>query len=542
MDVGRVVVGGREKGEALWPWRSVVWGRSGAVATSQPLAANAGLAMLQRGGNAVDAACAAVAALWVVEPMSCGPGGDLFAIVRRAGQKELVGVNGSGRSPGAASIERLRERGAETMPQRGIESVTVPGAVDAWCGLLERCGSMPCGTVLEPAIDYALNGYPLSPIIGRAHDSCVGALGKVSRREDAEEYEAMGRDGGLARLPRLGRTLRRLAEEGRELFYRGDVARAIVRASERLGGAFGLEDLAGHRSEWVEPLALQTEWGTIWELPPNGQGVAALIACGILGRHGLERFEPDDPRAVHLILEAIKLAFAERDAHVADPEFYRAPIDAWLGAKFLDAAAGKIDPRRAQVFGESLVGAATGDTVYLATADGAGNAVSLICSLYEGYGSGVIADGTGVVLQNRGALFRLDPGHPNRLEGGKRPLHTIIPGMRLNEGEADALAFGVMGGHHQPQGHVQFLANVFTWGMDVQEALTFPRVHFQQGRRVGVELHHPESLGRELGSMGHEIDPVRSLYGGGQAVWWRGPDRGIVAGSDPRKDGQAVAL
>ncbi len=526
---------------AMWPGRSEVRAMHGAVATSQPLAATAGISVLRKGGNAVDAACAAAATLWVVEPMSCGPGGDLFAIVRRP-DGAIFGLNGSGRSPAAASIGRLRERNVVSMPQSGIESATVPGAVDAWCALLDRFGKLSPSDALAPGIDYALNGFPLSSIIAAGHRASLPRIRENSLPDDARDHGKMGGDGEIARLPSLGRTLERLAAEGRDLFYGGDVARAIVKASDRLGGAFSLEDLASHGSEWVEPLALDGPWGRVLELPPNGQGVAALIAYGVLVRLGVERFAPDDPRAVHLILEAIKLAFAERDAHVADPRFYGAPIRTWLSEEFLDRAAEAVDPRRARVFAESMVSPAEGDTVYLAAADGEGNAVSLICSLFSGYGSGVIAEGTGVVLQNRGASFRLDPNHPNGLEGGKRPFHTIIPGMRLASPEDGALAFGVMGGHHQPQGHVQFLANAFAWGMDLQEALAFPRVHFQRGLRVSLEPQHPGSLARELSSMGHEIDPARGLHGGGQAAWWRGEGKGIFAGSDPRKDGEAVAF
>jgi gamma-glutamyltranspeptidase/glutathione hydrolase len=524
--------------------RSLVLARRGMVCSSSPLASAAGVAMLARGGNAVDAALAAAAVLCVVEPMSTGVGGDAFALLWSAAEQRLVGLNGSGRAPAAATPEAYRARGLAAVPGKGILSVTVPGAVHAWETLAERYGSLSLGDVLEPAIRAAEEGFAVTELVAHYWGALerAGILDAVARESFAPGGRAP-RAGEWFRVPALGATLRAVAKGGARAFYEGPIAEAIVAASRAAGGFLEHGDLAGHTSSWVEPIETSYRGVSVAELPPNGQGLAALVGLNIL-----ECLEPEEAASAlhwHRRIEAVKLAFADRDAFIADPEHAEVPVAALLDKGYAR--------RRAALVGErALAGAQPGlpsDTVYLCAADAAGNLVSFIQSLFSGFGSGVGCGATGIVLQSRGAGFRLEEGHRNVLAPGKRPLHTIIPGMLLRGGEP-WMAFGAMGGPIQPQSHLNFVANVVDLGLNPQEALDRPRFRFQGGLDVLIEapdapVREGGSLGEALAARGHGVQrpPAFAMdaFGGGQAI--ARLEDGVLAGaSDRRKDGCALGL
>ncbi|HUT77820.1 MAG TPA: gamma-glutamyltransferase family protein [Polyangia bacterium] len=528
--------------------RSCVLARRGMVCASVPAAAAAGVEILRRGGNAVDAAIATAAVLCVVEPMSTGIGGDAFALVWSARERRLLGLNGSGRAPAAASVEAYRVRGLERIAPRGILAATVPGTVHAWETLSQRLGALPLAIVLEPAIRAAEEGFPVTELV--AHYWSLLAVTGALHNEDARRSWLPGgvppAVGSWFRAPDLGRTLRDVAEGGAAGFYRGRAAGAIVETSQREGGFFTPEDLAEHTSTWVDPIATTYRGTEVVELPPNGQGIAALIALNIL-----ETLDPSEATAGsaldwHRRIEATKLAFADRSAYVADPDRVHVPVKPLLDKHYAR--------RRAAALGERALpgaepGLAAGDTVYLCTADEQGNMVSFIQSLFTGFGSGVGCGDSGVVLQSRGAGFVLDPEHPNALAGGKRPFHTIIPGMLMRGGEP-WMAFGIMGGDVQPQAHTAFVSNLIDHGCNPQEALDRPRFRYLEGNRVVVEtpdaaVDEGGTLGDALAARGHEVvDPgaaMADVFGGGQAV--AALDDGVWAGaSDRRKDGCALGL
>ena len=525
----------------FWPGRSNVLARRGIVCASQPLAAQAGIEMLRRGGNAIDAAIAAAACLCVVEPMSTGLGGDLFSIHWSARDKKLKGLNASGRCPSKLSWRTFARVGRPYIPERGWQSVTVPGAVDGWAQLHQADGRLPWKELFAPALQYARDGFPLSEII-------AGHFDKIELLAQNGACRAIFMPGG--QMPRYGQallqtdlaaTLEQLAAGGAEAFYQGEIAEEIVRVSDAEGGYFTREDFAGHTSTWVEPLKASFRGLDIYELPPNGQGLAALIALNVLSCLDLDKCAADWGAVTHAAVEAVKIAFAERNAHVADPATNPAPLEELLSPEFAARAAKGVDPARATPRKESLVGPRTGDTVYLCAADGDGNLVSLIQSLFHGFGSGLVAGRTGVLLQNRGALFSLDERHPNCIAPGKRPFHTIIPGFALKEG-LPHLAFGVMGGHHQPQGHVQVVLNLLLHQMGLQEALAAPRFDFRTENFLALERDFPSEIRQELIRRGHQIvEPDAGPFGGAQAV--RALEGGILEGaSDPRKDGCALGL
>jgi len=527
-----------------------VLARRGMVCASVPMAAAAGVELLRRGGNAIDAAIAAAAVLCVVEPMMTGVGGDAFALVWSAGEGRLLGLNGSGRAPAGATLEAYRARGLGEIAPRGILSATVPGAVHAWESLARRAGTLPLAELLAPAIRAAEGGFPVSEVVAHYWDLLVrsGALRNRAARETwAPAGEAPGA-GAWFRAPALARTLREIAEGGAAAFYEGPAARAIVAASRDEGGYFDAADLAAHTSTWVEPISTTYRGVEVAELPPNGQGIAALLALNLL-----ERFDPAEAPAAsaldwHRRIEAVKLAFADRAAYVADPEHARVPVK-----QLLDKGYAR---RRAAAIGErAMAGAApgltAGDTTYLCAADERGNLVSFIQSLFTGFGSGIGCGDTGVVLQSRGAGFTLDPAHPNCLAPGKRPFHTIIPGMLLRDGRA-SMAFGVMGGDVQPQGHAAVVANLVDHGCNPQEALDRPRFRYLAGRRVAIEApglavqgSREASLGEALAARGHEVvdagSALADTFGGGQAIA-RGDDGVWIGASDRRKDGCALGL
>jgi gamma-glutamyltranspeptidase/glutathione hydrolase len=505
------------------------------VATSQPLAAQAGLAVLAAGGNAVDAAIATAAALTVVEPVMNGLGSDSFALVWDG--KRLHGLNGSGRSPARFSYARFRSR--RRMPSLGWDAVTVPGAVHAWSTLWRKHGSLPFADLLVPAIAYARGGFPVSPVTAELWRE------QAPRYRRFPEFARVFLPGGeppaagaLFSNPDLAETLEEIAASEGASFYRGAIAARIAAAADAEGGVLSEDDLGEHRSTWVEPLSLPFGRVTIHELPPNGQGLASLVALGILDRLQIGRLPIDGAEAVHLQLEAMKVAFAACRRHVADPEAMMLEPAALLEPAYLDAAARKISAATARSPGPAIV--PEHGTVTLAAADRNGGMVSFIQSNYLGFGSGVVVPKTGIALQNRALGFSLDPRHPNCVAGRKRPYHTIMPGFATRGGKASA-ALGVMGGHMQPQGHVQMVLRLFAHGQNPQAACDAPRWYLSEQSEVGLE---PGLAGTApaLVERGHAMLAAAPtvLFGGAQIVqkvgdlYW--------GGSDPRKDGQAVGL
>jgi gamma-glutamyltranspeptidase/glutathione hydrolase len=525
--------------------RSCVLARRGMVASSVPIASAAGVEALRRGGNAVDAAIATAATLCVVEPMSTGLGGDAFVLVHSAREGRLLALNGSGRAPAAATLEAYRERGHERVPQKGILSATVPGAVHAWQTLSDRLGALPLSETLEPAIRAAEEGFPVTEMV--AHYWQLLAAGGGLRNDAARATWLPGgrppAAGETFRCPGQARTLRAIAKGGAVAFYRGELAEAIVATSRDEGGLFSRDDLASHDSTWTEPIATVYRGVGVAEHPPNGQGIAALVGLNVLARLG-DAGSPTAALDWHRRIEAVKLAYADRDAFVADPEHAGVPVEALLDPGYAE--------RRAVLVGDAALdapgpGLAPGDTVYCCAADAEGNLVSFIQSLFMGFGSGVACGDTGVMLQNRGAGFRLDPAHPNALAPGKRPFHTIIPGMLLRDG-APVMAFGIMGGDVQAQAHLAFVSNLVDHGLNPQEALDRPRFRFVEGRRVVLErpdlpVDEGGTLRDALAARGHEVlepgEAVIDVFGGGQAVA-RQDDGTLVGASDRRKDGCAL--
>ncbi|MFO7916467.1 MAG: gamma-glutamyltransferase [Anaerolineae bacterium] len=523
--------------------RSVVMGFGGAVATSQSLAAQAGLRMLLRGGNAVDAAVATAATLNVVEPMSTGMGGDAFVLVYWAKERKVYALNASGRAPYAATVEAFERRGLDGIPLRGMLPVTVPGAAAGWADVLERFGSFGLDTVLEPAITYAEEGFPVSE---RIADSWKGA--EEILRETPEASDAFLLDGKAPRAgqrfrnPDLGRSLRLLAEDGPAAFYKGPIAEAIVATSEKYDGLVTARDLGDHTSTWVDPISSLYHGYRVHECPPNGQGIAALIALNILSGYDIDDLEYASADAFHLKMEAIKLAMTDASRYVADPEMADVPVEGLLSDQYAETRRGLVHKERAIQAPQAGMPPHNPDTVYLCAADAEGNAVSFINSLYMGFGSGIVAEGTGIALQNRGNLFALDPEHLNCIAPHKRPYHTIIPCMVTKDDDL-AICFGVMGGFMQPQGHVQVLNNMVCHGMDPQRALDAPRFNFQGANRFLIEPSLPDEVYEGLRRRGHELQKGwGGNFGGGQVIRVDPESGALLAGSEPRKDGCAVAF
>ena len=524
--------------------RSMVVARNGMVATSQPLAVQAGLEVLRRGGNAFDAAVATAAVLNVVEPMSTGIGGDVFVLAWSAKEKRLVGLNGSGRSAARATVEHYRAKGYTRLPTFGADSVTVPGALDAWSVLLARFGSLPLGEVLKDAIRYAEEGFPVSEIIAGGWSGAAALAGdpdfaRAYLIPDGTGWRAP-RAGELFREPDLARTLRTLGEKGRDAFYKGEIGQKIAECLGSKGSLIDAADLAAHASEWVEPVGIDFRGYRVYELPPNGQGITALLMLNILDGYDLKALGHNSPAYLHLFLEAKKYAFADRDRFIADPALTEVPVAKLLAPEYAARVRARIDPARASVHPPSVL-AAGSDTIYLVTADRDGNVVSFINSLFNGFGSRVVVPGTGICLQDRGALYSLDPAHPNRIEGRKRPFHTIIPGMVMKDGRP-YFAFGVMGGDFQPQGHVQVLLNLLVFGMNPQEAGERARAADVDGAVYLESGIGPEARAR-LSALGHDVRPGnRGGFGGYQGILID-PESGVYrAGSDNRKDGCAAGF
>ena len=527
--------------------RSAVMSRGGMVATSQPLAAQAGVEMLRRGGNAIDAAIAAAAALNVVEPMSTGLGGDAFALIYLGRSRELKALNASGRSPYAATPEAFRKMGYRQMPEKGIHAVTVPGALDGWCRLLENHGTMSLAQVLAPAIKLAEDGFPVTEVISHSWEKQRTLL--EGDAGAARVYLPAGRApraGEVVVQAELAETLKKIARGGRDVFYRGEIAGAIEDCARAHGGLLSRRDLEDHASTWVRPISTGYRGYDVCECPPNGQGLVALLALNILAGDDLRSLGHNSAAYLHLLIEALKLGFADAEKYVADPDFADIPLQGLLSVPYAEKQRRRIDEGRAGEKVAAGVPEVEGDTVYLATSDGEGNSVSFINSLYQAFGSGVVVEGTGICLQNRGALFSLEEGHRNVLEPHKRRYHTIIPGMVFKDGEL-FLTFGVMGGFMQPQGHVQLLLNIIDFGMDVQTALDAPRFrYYHQNNACAFEKGISPEARQELTGKGHRIiesdDPYSQDFGGGQAIMTYPGSKALIAGSDPRKDGGAAGV
>jgi gamma-glutamyltranspeptidase/glutathione hydrolase len=521
--------------------RMPVLAARGVVATSHPLAAQAGLSMLQQGGSAADAALATAIALTVLEPTSNGIGSDAFALVWDGAR--LHGLNGSGRAPAGASIDAVRAAGHTAIPPYGWLPVTVPGAPAAWRDLHARFGRLPFADLFAPAIYYAEHGAPVPPIVAQGWARAAQNYAKTGGPEFAGWAPTFAPNGGAPKAgdlwtqPDQARTLRRIAESTAADFYTGDLARAIARFAAETGGALAETDLAAHTSTWVEPISAHYHGYDVWEIPPNGQGIAALIALNILDELDLRATPRESVESYHLQIEAMKLAFADALAYVADPDHAPVPVAGLLSREYARA-------RAAEIGNDALLPTAgqppRGGTVYLCAADGDGQMVSYIQSNYMGFGSGIVVPGTGISLQNRGHSFRLDPAHPNALAPGKRPYHTIIPGFLTRDGAAVG-PFGVMGGFMQPQGHVQVIVNQLDYGMNPQAALDAPRWQWTSGRTVLLEDAVPVPIIEGLVLRGHEveIEPTGSAFGRGQIIW-RLPSGAYVAGSEKRADGAAV--
>ncbi|WP_340118224.1 gamma-glutamyltransferase family protein [Pelagibius sp. 7325] len=510
------------------------------VATSQPLAAQAGLTMLARGGNAVDAALAAAIALTVVEPTGNGVGSDAFCILWDG--SKLHGLNASGRAPAGWTPGRFQGRTA--MDERGWESVTVPGAVSAWVELSRRFGRLDFADLFQPAIGYAENGFLVSPIIAELWQRGGDILSKQPGFADHFLPGGAAPKAGERFVNRpLASTLTAIAETKGEAFYRGPLAEKIAAWAKKHGASLCTDDLAAHTCDWVGTLSQDFDAVTLHEIPPNGQGIVALMALGILAHTPLRDFGADDPMALHYQWEALKLALRDAAAYVAEGASMRAvTAEELLAPDYLARRANEISPQRAQVFGAGAP--KQGGTVYLSTADASGMMVSYIQSNYSGFGSGVVVPETGISLQNRGAAFSLQDGHPNQVGPGKRPFHTIIPGM-LMQGGAPLMSFGVMGGPIQAQGHVAMVLRTQLWGQDVQSAIDAPRWRVTEGLGVACETSiEPDTL-QVLRDLGHVItleSPDTAFGFGGAQLVHRLPGGGYAAGSDPRKDGQAVGL
>ncbi len=526
--------------------RSAVVARNGMVAASQPLAAQAGLHILRQGGNAVDSAVATAAVLGLVAPMMTGPGGDVFALVYMAETGQLAGLNASGFSPAAASVDYFKERGLDRIPLHGASSVTVPGAVDGWATILDRFGTMSLAQVLEPAIQYAEEGFPVSEIFAENWASSGESFADRPNFTDAYFVDGKPPEHGDVFVNEgLAWTYRQIAEGGRDAFYKGEIARRMVTRLNELDWPVTADDLAAQASDWVEPISATYKGHRIYELPPNGQGMAALEMLNILEGFDLESKGHNTAPYVHLFVEAKRLAFADLEAWLADPTRARLPVPRITSKDYAGEQRRRINPKRAAtevstgIDGPVRWFEGEGDTVYFTVVDKDRNAVSFINSIFHAFGSGIVVPGTGILLQNRGALFSLDSDHPNRIEGRKRPYHTIIPAMAFKDGKP-WLSFGVMGGDLQPQGHVQVLLNMLEFGMNVQEAGEAPRASHSSSGGVGLEPGFPPGVAGQLEAMGHQVRTAGAM-GGYQAIqidWERGV---LIGGSDPRKDGAVAA-
>jgi len=521
------------------------------AATSQPLATQVALDIMQQGGNAIDAAIAANAVLGLVEPTGNGIGGDLFAIVWDAESKRLFGLNASGRSPKSLTREYFVENGYDSIPARGVLPISVPGTVDGWFELHERFGQLDMKEVLAPAIEYARKGFPVTEVIAYYFERNGEVLQDYPGFADVFMKDGdMPQKGERFTNPDLANTYQTIAEQGRDVFYEGDIARTISDFVQDNGGFLSYEDLASHESTWVDPVSSNYRGYDLWELPPNTQGIAAQQILNMLENFDIAAMGFDSPEYIHHFVEAKKLAFEDRAKYYSDPAFNDVPVEGLLDKDYARERAQLIDPSKPAKAVEPGNPPTEGDTIYLTTADEAGNMVSLIQSNYRGMGSGVTPAGLGFVLQNRGELFNLDPNHSNVFEPGKRPFHTIIPAFVTKDGKP-VMSYGVMGGATQPQMHAQILINIIDFGMNLQEAGDAPRIlHTGSGQPTGAEMNdggtvHLENgfskhTRRELIKMGHTLQEAVGPFGGYQAIWKNHQEDVYYGASESRKDGHAA--
>jgi len=516
------------------------------VATSQPLAAQAGLDVLKRGGNAVDAAITMAAVLNVTEPNMTGIGGDAFMMVYSAKTKKIEALNASGRAPRALTRDLLGSRGLTQMPTSGMETITVPGAFDGWVTLLEKHGTMKLAELLAPAIALADGGFP---VMEKTVADWIPEVEKLKRNPAAAStYLVDGeapKPGAIFVQKNLARTLRTLAKGGRDAFYRGEIARAIVEYCRKNGGVLAMEDFTEHKSTWVEPISTVYRGHTLYEFPPNNQGLTALLILNILEGLDLKSMRAEPVRYYHTLIEATKIAFADRNRYIADPAFSKVPVAELLSKDYAAKRRALIVPNKAidpPAYGEVKMGS---DTTYFTVVDKDRNAVSFINSIFNSFGSGIVAGDTGIMLHNRGTGFVLQADHPNRLEPGKRPFHTLIPAMVFKDGKL-LLSYGVMGGDIQAQGHAQVLINLIDRELNLQQAIDAPRVRYISGRGVMMEDGLTPGVIADLIKRGHErVMPAagimhRALMGGGQAIMVDPQTGALVGGSDTRKDGLAI--
>jgi len=536
--------------------RSPVYARGGMVATSQPLAVAAGLEMLRLGGTAADAAIATAAALNVTEPTSTGLGGDCFALYFDAANGQVSALNGSGRAPGALTLERLQREGlGETLPAYHPYTITVPGACAGWCDLLERYGRLSLSQVLAPAIHLAEGGFPVAPVTAFFWERSAERLQNALNGSELTIEGRAPRPGELFRNPGLARTMRTIAASGKAAYYQGPISEAVAQVVGAAGGCLSVADLAAHTSTWEAPISVTYGGLRIWECPPNGQGLAALLALNILNGFDLAGMAALSAQRWHLMIEAMRLAFADTRWYVADPAFNPAPLEWLLSQDYADERRTLIDPRRAVLDQPRGTPTTSSDTVYLCTVDNDGNACSFINSNYMGFGTGIVPKGWGFTLHNRGHNFSLEPGHPNALAPGKRPYHTIIPGMITKDSDQSDIRhtlyapFGVMGGFMQPQGHMQVVVGLTDDRLDPQAVLDRPRFCIDASTAAGqvsLEDGLPAETVTSLAEMGHPVQVVRgyarALFGRGQIIC-RDLETGVLCGgSDPRADGCAMGI
>ena len=515
------------------PGRSAVYAENGVCATSHPLAAQAAIEVLKAGGNAVDAAIAGAVLLGFCEPQMTGLGGDCFVLLKPAGQERVLALNGSGRAPAGLSADEMRDRGLTAVPLRGIESVTMPGAVDAFCTLSADWGNLPLAQVLAPAIHYAETGVPVAPRVAFDWADDAPALQGRARDLFLMEGEAP-RAGQVFRAPGQAEVLRRVAREGRAGFYEGEVAEDMIASLRALGGTHTLDDLAATQCTWGDPVQGSYKGIDLLEHPPNGQGATAILLLNILSQFDLAAMDPFGAARVHLEAEAAKLAYDARNRFIADKT---ARLDHMLSMDTAAKLAALIDPAKVMADAAPLTEAIHRDTIYITVVDRDRMAVSLIYSVFWGFGAGLASDRFGLCFQNRGAGFTLTEGHPNEAAGGKRPMHTIIPGMVMEDGRV-TMPFGVMGGGYQPAGHARLISNMRDFGMDVQAAIDAPR-SFAANGALEVERGYGDGVRAELAALGHQVTTPDTPLGGAQAIVI-GADGVLTAGSDPRKDGIAL--
>ena len=534
----------------VFAMRSPVLATSAMAATSQPLATQVALDVMKNGGNAIDAAIAANALLGLVEPTGNGIGGDLFAIVWDAKTKKLYGLNASGRSPKSLSLEWFAQNEHQSIPSYGPLPVTVPGAVDGWFMLHDRFGKKPMNELLKPTIDYAREGFPVSQLIAYYWNRSIPLLERWPGF--SEQFTIEGRapaEGEIWKNPGLAKTLQSIADGGRDAFYKGDIAKTIANYMEKNGGFLSYEDLSSHTGNWVDPVSTNYRGYDVWELPPNGQGIAALQILNIMELFDISSMDHDSAEYVHLFTEVKKLVFEDRAKYYADSEFNKIPVTTLISKDYAQKRSGLLNLDRAVNTYPAGKLLEEGDTIYLTTADKEGNMVSLIQSNYRGMGSGMAPDGLGFVLQDRGEMFSLEEGHFNQFEGGKRPFHTIIPAF-VTKGGLPWMSFGLMGGAMQPQGHAQIVINMIDFEMDIQAAGDAPRIHHTgsseptgevmiNGGILNLETGYSYETIRQLMRMGHEIQYANGPYGGYQAIH-RAPNGVYWGATETRKDGHAA--